>query len=138
MATRSASANTNSTLWSSGQLCVDEAVLAETLSHLQQKWPCEGVALWAGPEEKVTLWLPLRNCADNPRTRYAVHPQDWLDALQQVQTQGQQPLALVHSHPTTAAIPSAYDEATWHYPELWCVIVSFAEGTPVWQAYRNV
>lgn len=117
-------------------LNVPENLLQETIAHLQAHLPHEGVALWSGRGDDVQAWTPLRNAAREPHKRYAVDPREWIAVLHQVDLRGETPLALVHSHPTAAAVPSSYDRAHWHYPDLWCVIVSFAASTPEWQAYR--
>jgi proteasome lid subunit RPN8/RPN11 len=103
---------------------------------LRRVLPDEGVGLWSGQGREARTWTFLPNAARDRRTRYAVHPQDWIDALQGCSSRGEVPLALVHSHPTAPAVPSHYDRTHWHYPELWCVIVSFADETPQWNAYR--
>ena len=117
-------------------LNVPEGVLQATIADLEARLPQEGVALWSGCGDEVQSWTRLCNVAAEPHKRYAVDPQEWIAALHQVELRGETPLALVHSHPTAAAVPSSYDREHWHYPDLWCVIVSFAGSTPEWRAYR--
>lgn len=115
-------------------LQVTEELVAQTIADLHDCLPQEGVGLWSGQGDEVLHWRPLRNVAANPLTGYLVQPQEWLDALVETSASGLVPLALVHSHPTAAAVPSARDLREWMYPELWCVIVSFQDEQPVWQA----
>ena len=117
-------------------LNVSEVVLRATIDDLQARLPQEGVGLWSGSGGRVDTWSPLCNVASDPQKRYAVDPREWIAVLHQVELRGETPLALVHSHPTAAAVPSSYDRAHWYYPDLWCVIVSFAENVPEWHAYH--
>lgn len=118
-------------------LQVTEERVAQTIADLQNCLPQEGVGLWSGRGDRVLHWRPMHNVAADPLTGYHVRPQEWLDALAETRASGLTPLALVHSHPTAAAIPSARDLREWMYPELWCVIVSFQDEQPVWQAYQT-
>ncbi|TCP59659.1 proteasome lid subunit RPN8/RPN11 [Tumebacillus sp. BK434] len=117
-------------------LQVSEELIAETIADLKRCLPQEGVGLWSGREREVLRWRSLQNVAADLQTGYLVQPQEWLEALAEVRQAGLAPLALVHSHPTAAAVPSARDRREWMYPELWCVIVSFQDRSPVWQAYQ--
>lgn len=115
---------------------IDDGVLTATVSHLRACLPHEGVALWSGEPGRVTHWTPLRNVALRPDIRYAVDPGEWVAAWTACSAERRTPLALVHSHPTAPAVPSAADRAEWHYPDLTCVIVSFADGEVDWQLHR--
>lgn len=124
-------------LFQKSTLQVPDAILQATIAHLRDCLPSEGVALWSGPERaQVASWQPLPNTAANPSIHYAVSPPDWLHALHTAAKRGERPVALVHSHPTASAEPSGRDIANWHYPELHCVIVSFAAEPPEWAAYQ--
>ncbi|PWK06278.1 JAB domain-containing protein similar to deubiquitination enzymes [Tumebacillus permanentifrigoris] len=92
--------------------------------------------MWSGHGRDVRTWTFLPNAAQDRLVRYAVQPQDWIAVLRAVSSRGEIPLALVHSHPTTPAVPSDYDQSHWHYPDLWCVIFSFAGETPQCNAYK--
>jgi len=118
------------------QLQLPDAVLQQTFADLEVCLPAEGVGLWSGKGRDVLTWTPLANVSPAPRTSYRVHPQEWLDALQRCSVRGEQPLAIVHSHPTAPAVPSARDRAEWYYPDLLCVVVAFVNNQPVWQEYK--
>ncbi|WP_161780728.1 Mov34/MPN/PAD-1 family protein [Tumebacillus flagellatus] len=115
-----------------------EAVLQQTFADLSRMLPEEGVGLWSGSGQEVRTWTFLPNAAGHGerRVRFTVHPQDWIQALVSSSERGEAPLALVHSHPTAPPVPSAHDRKHWYYPDLWCVIVSFADGTPRWRAFQ--
>jgi proteasome lid subunit RPN8/RPN11 len=117
-------------------LTVEDDVLTATLAYLRSCLPHEGVALWSGKRGHVSAWTPLSNIASHPTTRYQVDPAEWIAALHACASRGLSPLALVHSHPTSSAVPSDRDRAEWYYPELLCVIFSFAEGQSDWQVHR--
>jgi proteasome lid subunit RPN8/RPN11 len=116
-------------------LHVPDSILEQTIHDLRSLLPEEGVGLWSGRGQEVLHWLPLSNASDRPDRSYRVDPQEWLDALAKVQTLGLVPIALVHSHPTDGAFPSARDIREWFYPELLCVIISYQSEPPIWRAY---
>ncbi|ASS74957.1 hypothetical protein CIG75_08140 [Tumebacillus algifaecis] len=116
-------------------LNVSDLIVEQTIADLERLLPLEGVGLWSGTAQDVQHWLPLCNVATDPHIGYLVDPQEWLDALAMTKAQGLVPLALVHSHPTAEAAPSIRDRLEWMYPELWCVIVSFQNDRPHWEAY---
>jgi len=117
-------------------LTVDDGVLRATAAHLRACLPQEGIALWSGEPGRVTHWTPLCNVARQPDIRYAVDPGEWFSAWTACSAEQRTPLALVHSHPTAPAVPSARDRAEWYYPDLLCVIFSFADGKMDWQLHH--
>ncbi len=44
--------------------------------------------------------------------------------------------AIVHSHPSDVAVPSATDRQTASYPDRPYVVVSFAQADPIVRAWR--
>jgi proteasome lid subunit RPN8/RPN11 len=118
------------------EVSVDAEVIDRTLRYLEACLPEEGVGLWSGRDGVVQTFTPLPNCAPEPTRQYAVDPKRWVEAWMQTAARGETPLALVHSHPTASATPSRVDREEWQYPDLWCVIVSFADEEPSWQAFR--
>ena len=72
---------------------------------------------------------------DRSPTRYTMDPAEVIAALRDIEARGWRLGAIVHSHPASAAVPSATDLREAHYPEALMVIVSLASGTPEFRAW---
>jgi [CysO sulfur-carrier protein]-S-L-cysteine hydrolase len=113
------------------RLVVPDALLDEMVTHARRELPNECCGLLAGtPDGRVTSRFPIRNDAANP-TEYATNPRDLLDAFRKIRRAGTEPLAFYHSHPTSAAVPSAKDVARNTYGETVVhVIIGLAADVP--------
>jgi desampylase len=54
---------------------------------------------------------PAANVADDPLRRYLIDPRDHLGAIREARARGLQVIGAYHSHPRSAAVPSATDAA---------------------------
>lgn len=61
--------------------------------------------------------------------------EQWL-AFRDMETKGEELVAIYHSHPVTQPYPSPTDRAEAHYPEALYVLVSLRSAEPEVQAYR--
>lgn len=79
--------------------------------------------------------IPLPNSAPDPATRYQVSPPDFIRAYYQIERSGAEVIAVYHSHPDSAPIPSQTDliEATW--PELAYLIIGMEAGGMTMRAW---
>lgn len=68
-------------------------------------------------------YIPLRNAAESPY-RYLIDPQDQLQAWIAIEDADEVVWAIVHSHVTSHAVPSATDIGLAHFPDSLYVIVS--------------
>jgi len=83
----------------------------------------------AGPREVVELFRLVNRRDDSPRNRFAVTPQDVLDAEKAARAHGLDVIGWYHSHPDHPARPSQFDrEHAW--PWYSYVIVSVMNGAP--------
>ncbi len=103
------------------------------LAHLQETYPLEGCGLLAGVCSaegigQVSQIYPVANALASP-TAYWMEPAALLSALHDIEAQGLTLLAIYHSHPQSAAAPSATDIAQAYYPEAAQVIVSLQDRT---------
>jgi len=64
-----------------------------------------------------------RNDADKPETRYFATPEELFAAMRRIRESGQALLGVYHSHPRTAAYPSASDVEMAFYPEAFYFII---------------
>ena len=111
-----------------------EAIIA----HLTAEYPLEGCGLLAGRAGVVTAVYPITNSLQS-RTAYE------MDSLQQVKTMiaieenGQDLIAIYHSHPQGPTTPSTTDIANAYYPEAIYLIVSMQQiNEPQMKGYRIV
>jgi proteasome lid subunit RPN8/RPN11 len=71
-----------------------------------------------------------------PVTRYAIDPREQLRAFRDMESTGEELVAIYHSHPVTQPYPSPTDRAEAHYPDAFYVLVSLRDRTPELRAYR--
>ena len=116
------------------RLVVPDALLREMITHARRELPNECCGLLAGviddDEGRATARFTIGNDAASP-TEYATNPRDLLDAFRELRRAGSEPLAFYHSHPTSAAVPSAKDIVRNTYGETVVhVIVGLLDDEP--------
>jgi [CysO sulfur-carrier protein]-S-L-cysteine hydrolase len=89
-------------------LVVPPDLLTEVVTHCRDALPNEAGGLLAGVGPVVTRHFPLRNELAS-RTRYRSHPADTIAAAKACRDNGLDVLAVYHSHPTSAPVPSQRD-----------------------------
>jgi proteasome lid subunit RPN8/RPN11 len=82
----------------------------------------------------VTHRLPLVNAAASPR-EFLSEPRSMLAAEKAMRAAGVEMLAIYHSHPTSAAVPSATDRARNYSESMLNLIISLAGGQADVQAW---
>jgi [CysO sulfur-carrier protein]-S-L-cysteine hydrolase len=103
---------------------ITEPVKRAMESHALESRPAECCGLLSGRGRLITHHYPLRNDADRPETRYFATPEDLFAATRRIREAGQELLGIYHSHPRTAAYPSASDVEMAFYPEAFYFIIS--------------
>lgn len=94
------------------------------LAHLASVYPLEGCGLLGGADDgRVRQLYPVDNRLNSP-TAFEMEPAQLIAAVMEMEGQGQTLLAIYHSHPTGAAVPSPTDMAQANYPEAVQIIVS--------------
>jgi len=122
-------------------LRLSHAQYETVIAHCFDGFPDEACGLLAGPLEggrpsgAVTGAYPCRNADQSART-YTVDSRDYLAALRDAESRGDEIVGVWHSHTHTDAYPSATDvrqavDPSWAY-----VIVSLRHGEPVLRSYR--
>ena len=116
------------------RLHIPDLLFEEMLEHARRELPNECCGLLAGTTDgdagRVTTRFTIRNDAASP-TEYATNPRDLLAAFRAMRQTNAEPLAFYHSHPTSAAVPSAKDVTRNTYGETVVhVIVGLADETP--------
>ena len=117
------------------RLIVPRPVLDAMIAHARGELPNECCGLLAGRVEGetglVTARFALRNDLASP-TEYRSNPRDLLDAMKATRRDGTDVLAVYHSHPASAPVPSRTDrERNYWGTSVVHFIVGFPAGEPV-------
>lgn len=122
-------------------LLVPEAVWQELLTHLAAATPLEGVGLLGGRGDgaavRAETFYPGSNVDASP-TRYTMEPAEVLGAFRAMDAAGERLVAIVHSHPLSAPIPSATDLVEARYPDVFLLIVGLAGPEPLARCWRLI
>ena len=109
------------------------------VAHCLNEAPLECCGLLGGIAPMVSSFHPMRN-ASASEVRYDADPQDLITAVQSLRARKAEILAIYHSHPRWAAIPSQTDLKENHYGDVPRIIVSLLGETPkvrVWRLFPD-
>lgn len=125
---------------------IPRTLVIKILGHAQQSLPEECVGLLSGQGETILAWHPLSNRLHSPR-QFMADEAELVAQLRQIRENGQELVAIYHSHPNAPAVPSAADLQQSYYPNALYLIVSLQthgrlemngyriqENQAVWQA----
>lgn len=111
------------------------------LHHCLEQYPSEACGLLLGSIEKdwiqAELFVPITNVAQDPLHHFTMDPVSLLPYLLSGTGKVASIVGILHSHPRTAAIPSAEDlKTSWiPIPTHWIVSL-LNQAAPEMQAYR--
>ena len=105
------------------------------VAHCLGEAPLECCGLLGGVGPVVSSFHPLRN-ASASEVRYDADPRDLIAAVQWLRARGAEILAIYHSHPRWAPIPSRTDLAENHYGDVPRIIVGLLGPEPDVRAWR--
>jgi proteasome lid subunit RPN8/RPN11 len=106
------------------------------VSHARAEVPKEACGLVAGRDGRATRVIRCVNVHPAAVTRYTIDPREQLRAFRDMEANGEDLVAIYHSHPATQAYPSPTDRAESHYPEAIYVLVSLRDAAPDVRAFR--
>jgi len=116
------------------RLVIGQHLIQRILEHCLEEKPFEACGILTGRGSQVLHAYATDNIRRSP-IYYEVDPeqQEWV--LRTMAEAGEELVAIYHSHPTAAAVPSANDiRLAVHYPDAIRVIVSLA-GPAVMKAF---
>ena len=96
-------------------LSLNRAHMFAMQRHINFEAPLEGCGLLGGKNQMVELVLPVKNAAES-QVRFKMDPRAQLRAMQQIEAEGLEVVAIFHSHPKGPSVPSATDIAEAIYP----------------------
>lgn len=82
--------------------------MEQMFEHCRKEFPNEACGYLAGPEDRITEALPIRNAAASP-TWYEMDPKEQIQAQRCMRDQGLKHIGVYHSHVATDAYPSSRD-----------------------------
>lgn len=118
-------------------LTLSRAFADEMIAHAREENPAEACGLLAGKDGAPVHLYRIPN-ADPSIYRYNMEPRAQLRAMDEIDRQGWDLLAIYHSHTHTPAYPSPTDIALAFYPDSLYVIVSLQHADPVIRAFTIV
>jgi proteasome lid subunit RPN8/RPN11 len=98
--------------------------------HINYEAPLEACGLLGGKDRQVELVLPVKNAAQS-KVRFIMDPKAQLRAMEQVEAEGMEILAIFHSHPKGPSSPSPTDIEEAAYP---VVNIIWSKAGRRWQA----
>ena len=107
----------------------------EIIAHAQRTAPEECCGLLVGRADRIARVVASRNSATDPTKRFVVEPQDYFDTIRQARRESLEVIGVYHSHPRSAAIPSATDRAE-AFEDFFFVIVGMSTNPPEITAWR--
>lgn len=105
------------------------SLVNQILAHAQQNPDEEICGLISskkpGSENSgATRYYRITNIAENKAQRFEMNGSEQIAAMKQMREQGEELMAIVHSHPDAPAIPSALDKENNNYPDVYYLVVS--------------
>jgi [CysO sulfur-carrier protein]-S-L-cysteine hydrolase len=108
------------------------------LAHAQQNPAIEVCGLIGNDAQNKKDYYPIDNISNNPSCRFTMDAPQQINAMKKMREKGQALFAIVHSHPTSAAIPSDLDIEENSYKTAFYIIVSLnTRGVLEMRAYTQ-
>jgi desampylase len=122
---------------STGGIRIRQATLDEMVSHARAESPNECCGLLIGSADAIVQVARARNLRPSP-DRFLIDPEAQFEAIRRARAAGLAVLGAYHSHPQSAASPSATDRSEVGCQEGLCVIVSLEHDSRALEvrAYR--
>jgi len=115
------------------RLDLHRSLIDEMTEHALEVYPQESCGFIVGTDRSTSRVLRLANTASDPRHTFNVAPPELLCAFKEMERRGETLLAVYHSHPCGAPVPSEDDlvHAARHYPQIPQVIVGLRPNLDV-------
>ena len=110
-------------------LRIQRTILNQMILHARRQAPIEACGHLGEKDGVVTALFSLRNVDASPE-HFSFEPAEQFATARQMRSAGVRMRAVYHSHPATAARPSAEDVRLANDPALSYVIVSLAAPEP--------
>jgi proteasome lid subunit RPN8/RPN11 len=111
-------------------LILNHAHMFTMQRHINFEAPLEACGLLGGKNQTVELVLPVKNIAAS-RVRFKMDPRAQLRAMDQIESEGLDLVAIFHSHPKGPSFPSPTDIEEAVYP---VIHIIWSKAGRRWQA----
>ncbi len=102
---------------------ISRLLINKMLGHAQRAYPRECFGVLSGVDNQMRHWHPLSNVeADNHR--FLADSAEQIRLFKQLRAQGEEVLAIYHSHPQGPCEPSVLDLQQAYYPGVLSIIIS--------------
>jgi len=106
---------------------ISQRLIDEMVAHARADLPNECCGLVGGSDGEARVVIAVANAAASP-LRYEMDPQEQYNALKEIEDQGDELLAIYHSHTKSGAYPSQTDvNQAVAWPDQIYLIVSLAD-----------
>jgi len=106
---------------------IAQRLIDEMVTHAREDLPNECCGMVGGAGDEARVVVPVVNSAASP-LRFEMDPQGQYNALKAIEDDGQEMLAIYHSHTKSAAYPSQTDvNQAVNWPDAIYLIVSLQE-----------
>lgn len=105
-------------------LVIPRQLANQILTHAQHNPENEICGLISAYNHHAKNYYPVPNVAADKAIRFSMDEPAQIAAMKAMREQGEELLAIVHSHPHSIAFPSALDQAQHQYPDAYYLIVS--------------
>jgi len=117
-------------------LWLAQDVLRMMLAACERAYPAEACGMLGGAAFVATSHYAVANVAAQPAERFEMDPEGQRRALETMAERGERLLAIYHSHPSTAPVPSRADRAGAQGADVYHLIVGLAKSVPEIRAFR--
>ena len=115
---------------------IPRLIVNKILGHAQRTDPEECVGILSGQNQEITGWHPLQNSLAETN-RFLADPSQQIQLFKQLREEHKEVVAIYHSHPTSAPIPSELDLSQSQYPKALYLIISLStKGCLEMNGYR--
>ncbi|MDQ0159595.1 Mov34/MPN/PAD-1 family protein [Alkalibacillus salilacus] len=116
------------------QLILPQTIYNQIVEDCRNNLPYESCGLVTGLDHRVNKFWPLDNELKSTK-RYFVSKQSLEAVMNEITQSGEQVLAIYHTHPVTAPVPSSFDLKNHPDHSVYMMIISFKLESPMCKLY---
>jgi|SRR5208283_597465 len=116
------------------RITIPKHIFEDMFSYCREGYPNEACGILAGRGREVSRLFRMRNAESSP-VSYLMDSKEQFEVMKALRDEGLSIVALFHSHPASAAYPSAKDVALAFYEDSAYVIVGLSGREPVVKAF---
>lgn len=121
----------------SEKIIIPQSLYDQMIEHGRVTLPYEACGMFSGNNQKIKSFWPLENESKSDR-RFFVSKKVVEETIQKVKELDQQIVAIYHTHPSTAPIPSIYDIKHHVDHDVKMVIISYKTKSAITKWYRII